>query len=101
MTMRFRSLVMLTVSMASVLASGQTNDDKSSPVEVKRVPAPTRTQREPLPNPGKYPFGRLIQTLGSEPSSVLPSPAPSAASPPTAGPGLGVPADFRPSKDVA
>jgi type IV secretion system protein TrbG len=99
MTMRFQNLVMA-VSMASALASGQTNDGKSSPVEVKRVPPAKTTQREPLPNPDKYPFGQLIQTLGSEQSSVLATPQPSVASTPTAGPGLGVPADFRPSKDV-
>ena len=69
--MRFRGSLALALAMATLPALGQTKDGKSNAVEVKRVPPAKPASKEPVPNPDKYPFGDLIQTLGSEPTPAF------------------------------
>src|SRR6478672_6965241 len=95
-------------TMALVLAivplGAQTKESKTAPVEVKRVPPPKPPVKEPIPTPDKYPFGRLIQTLGPDPTTGaveaangMPNEPASTGSASTSE----VPSDFHPSKDVA
>jgi type IV secretion system protein TrbG len=98
--MRFRGSLALALAMATLPALGQTKDGKSNAVEVKRVLPAKPAPKEPVPNPDKYPFGDLIQTLGSEPTPAFPTAPPAVQPAPTARPGLDVPANFRPPTDV-
>jgi type IV secretion system protein VirB9 len=94
---RFRKFAALALTLANVPALAQQKDAKANPVEVKRVPPGQSTRSELVPNPDRYPFGQLIQTLGSEPRSNGPTLAPL---PLVTGPGSDVPADFQPARDV-
>ena len=97
---RFRKLVALALIAASVPMSAQTKDGKANSVPVKRVPPAQPSPKEAVPSPDKYPFGQLIDSLGSQPDPASPSPAPAAPASAVRS-GLEVPADFRPSKEVA
>lgn len=97
---RFRELVALGLMAASVSISAQTKDGKARPVEVKRVPPAKPSPKEAVPSPDKYPFGQLIDSIGSQPGPASPSPAPAAPASAVRS-GLEVPVDFRPSKEVA
>lgn len=102
MTIRYFRLVATVLAFAAA-ATAQTKDAKPAAVEVKRVPPSKPSPKEPIPKLEKYPFGQLIETLGRDSSlplsdgakGPLPSSAPIAGSSPS-----GVPADFRPSKDI-
>ena len=103
--MRIRILKQCTLAL--VLSTGplgaQTKENRTVPVEVKRVPPPKLLPKEPVPTPDKYPFGQLIQTLGPDPTVGAAdigngvTNAPTSTGSPSAS---DVPSDFRASKDV-
>src|SRR4051812_39678934 len=104
--MRIRILEQCTMALvlATVPLGAQTKESKTAPVEVKRVPPPKSVAKEPLPTPDKYPFGRLIQTIGPDPTVGAVDPAngvPNAPASTGSASASDVPSDFRPSKDVA
>ena len=70
--MRLRIFEQCTLALVLITGpvSAQTKENRTAPVEVKRVPPPKPLRKEPLPTPDKYPFGQLIQTLGPDPMAA-------------------------------
>lgn len=103
--MRIQILEQCTLALVFVAVPiyAQTKDGKTAPVEVKRVPPPKPLPKDPVPAPDKYPFGQLIQTLGSDPTVGAAEAGNGVANTPASTGSASVsevPSDFRASKDV-
>ena len=93
---------LLVFAVAGVVAGQQrTNDPQKSPaVRVQRTPPARPANKEGVPDPAKYPFDRLINTLDSGDPAVSPTSIGAVSALAPGSPATEVPKDFRPAKDV-
>ncbi len=93
---------LLVFAVAGVVAGQQRpNESQKNPaVRVQRTPPARPANKEGVPDPAKYPFDRLINTLDSGDPAVSPTSAGAVSSLAPGSPASEVPKDFRPAKDV-
>src|SRR6185369_12284533 len=93
---------LLVFAIASVVAGQQRPNDsqKNPPVRVQRTPPARPASKEGVPDPAKYPFDRLINTLDSSDPAVSPTSIGAVSALAPGSPASEVPRDFRPAKDV-
>src|SRR6266498_5506476 len=93
---------LLVFALAGVVAGQQrTNDSqKSPPVRVQRTRPARTVNQEGVPDPTKYPFDRLINTLDSGDPAVSPTSTRAVSALAPRSPASEVPKDFIPARDV-
>ncbi len=93
---------LLVFAVAGVVAGQQRPNEshKNPAVRVQRTPPARTTNQEGVPDPAKYPFDRLINTLDSGDPAVSPTSTRAVSALAPGSPASEVPKDFRPAKDV-
>jgi P-type conjugative transfer protein TrbG len=100
MKQKIRSLLVFAVAGVAAGQQGTKDAQKSPSVRVQRTPAARPAKQEGVPDPAKYPFDRLINTLDSGDPVVSHTSVGAVSALAPGNPASEVPYDFRPAKDV-